>query len=781
MSANRNNAATVVRPTTPAGGERTRIGANVELRRRLPGPRRRPLLVRAYGALFRQEGSLGPVVRRRAVQMLLRTLPTMVGAGTVVLLHLGALAPPVGQTHALVAGILLVTLAILGVRRTAHAARGESAGTREQLELGSLFLIVAYLAAQASGDPGGSTDGPLYPVVYLVMACLVAFLSRGVGLALVGLAIAVETLLALPHIEREGALPTLVAHATFIALFALLYHAVLAAQVASGRRAQRAAVDRRLREIEERAREYRLVASGSSEGGDAEEMRQRWTAGSVMEVEAAVRGALEVAEVALKTHTCAFFVLTPDDKQLLLRECRSRSETVTRQALPAGEGALGVVVLRRAPVRLHGDFKAATYYEDGTRPRALLAVPFIDRRGDHLRGVLVADRLEDVAFTEADEQLLATVASELLRAVASERLMSDMKRTRDEKERFYQAIERLNRATKLTDVFQVAMEAAGGVIPVDFGALTLVGSDVASGARGTHQIVRALVPEGTRPVASALEGREFADNSGLVSAAVRLGSSLPGRELKPSEAVVFDEGTRLKGLSTIKVFPLKAGEAVLGTLVLGSKRRGAFDPDTTRMLEMMALQAAQSIQRARLFEQAERMAITDGLTGLLNHRTFQTRMDECLAAATRYGKRLSLIIADIDHFKAVNDTYGHPIGDLVLKGVAQVLQAEARTTDLVARYGGEEFSILMPETDADGAAVIAERIREKVQGRVFDTENGPLTVTLSLGIATYPDDGQVKAALIDLADASLYHAKRQGRNRSVAARACRAGKAQPAR
>ena len=101
------------------------------------------------------------------------------------------------------------------------------------------------------------------------------------------------------------------------------------------------------------------------------------------------------------------------------------------------------------------------------------------------------------------------------------------------------------------------------------------------------------------------------------------------------------------------------------------------------------MQAAESIYRARLFEQTERLATTDGLTGLTNHRTFQGRLDEHLAHAQRYGKKLSLILCDIDHFKSVNDTYGHPVGDLMLKAVARTLAKEARATDLVARYGGE--------------------------------------------------------------------------------------------
>jgi two-component system cell cycle response regulator len=232
-------------------------------------------------------------------------------------------------------------------------------------------------------------------------------------------------------------------------------------------------------------------------------------------------------------------------------------------------------------------------------------------------------------------------------------------------------------------------------------------------------------------------------------------------------ARVFDEGTRLKGLGAIRVFPLKSGEQTLGTLVVGSRRRDVFEREAARQLEVIAMQVADALLRARLFEQTEQLASTDGLTGVQNHRTFQARLDEQLAFAQRYGKQLSVVICDVDRFKSVNDAHGHPVGDLVLRGVAQIISAEARATDVVARYGGEEFAVVMPETDGAGALVIAERIRIRLEEATFPTERGPVRVTLSLGVATFPGDGKDKARLVEVADACLYHAKRSGRNRSA--------------
>ena len=127
------------------------------------------------------------------------------------------------------------------------------------------------------------------------------------------------------------------------------------------------------------------------------------------------------------------------------------------------------------------------------------------------------------------------------------------------------------------------------------------------------------------------------------------------------------------------------------------------------------------------------------------------------------------MLCDIDHFKTVNDTYGHPAGDLVLKGVAAILRDQARQTDAVARYGGEEFALILPETDSGAARALAERIRAAVEQATFMTELGPLKITLSLGVATLPDVARQKQDLVDQADQALYAAKRGGRNRWVAA------------
>jgi diguanylate cyclase (GGDEF)-like protein len=166
-------------------------------------------------------------------------------------------------------------------------------------------------------------------------------------------------------------------------------------------------------------------------------------------------------------------------------------------------------------------------------------------------------------------------------------------------------------------------------------------------------------------------------------------------------------------------------------------------------------------------EKLRSLAFTDGLTGLYNHRFFQDILDREFNRVERYSRNLSLILIDIDHFKNINDTYGHPQGDVVLKAVAKMFEETIRRPDIAARYGGEEFAIVLPETNMKGAVVLAERLRKLVEDLEFPTEDTLIKVTISLGVTTFdPSAGKkTREELIAAADRALYNSKGTGRNK----------------
>ena len=161
----------------------------------------------------------------------------------------------------------------------------------------------------------------------------------------------------------------------------------------------------------------------------------------------------------------------------------------------------------------------------------------------------------------------------------------------------------------------------------------------------------------------------------------------------------------------------------------------------------------------------EELSSRDGLTGLYNRREFEDRLREETQRARRYGKPLSVMLLDIDHFKEVNDRYGHQAGDETLIAVADLIRLSARPMDAVCRYGGEELAVILPETDASGAGIVAERIRASVAESLTVTPQGDeIQVTVSIGVAAFPRDGDTGPGLVKAADEALYAAKQEGRN-----------------
>jgi two-component system, cell cycle response regulator len=268
-----------------------------------------------------------------------------------------------------------------------------------------------------------------------------------------------------------------------------------------------------------------------------------------------------------------------------------------------------------------------------------------------------------------------------------------------------------------------------------------------------------------RELAGNLHDLVFEDGAGLVAMAVKNRHHMPaGDERVEPETVVFTLHTRLRHAQSLLVLPLVRGDKVLGAITLASARERRFPRPIREMLRVISHQVGVSLQNARMYRAMEERATTDGLTGLTNHRAFRERLAQIHALAERTGQKFALILTDIDHFKKVNDTHGHPVGDAVLKRVASVFSGRARKVDVVARYGGEEFVLVLPDTDGEGAELFANKLREEVAAQIMNSDQGPFQVTISMGVAEYPQDTRDPSELVERADQALYRCKRGGRN-----------------
>jgi diguanylate cyclase (GGDEF)-like protein len=707
------------------------------------------------------------------------------GHGLLGALGLGALLVSWGATWGgatseigVAQGAALAVWAYLLVTRVRRKLRETSdAGLGLDVEVGAL-LAVALEALLVRYD--GGLSGKLSPALYVLVALVAAFARPLAGLIVVIWILALEAGIQLVA-ARDGGhadVPGFATHAGFLATFALLNLTLLRAEVARIRVTARARVEAQLVRIREDARSYRLLGAG--EAVDREEVRSdRLQRASVEEIHQSVHYALDLLRRSLDLQTAVLLWLNDAGTHLRISELSTSSNEVQDAPFAAGDGVLGAVLAKRTAVSLQNlkpSFRVP-YYSGPCPVRALAAIPVLD--GETLRGILAIDRLQNTPFTADEEEIGAQAARFCLRAIQNERVFLQLERAKVEQGKLYRAAQALASALSEQDVVEAGVKAAREIASFELAAVTVFDE-----AARSHEVVAAsrCGGGGIDGKIDDLVGIRFSHNTGLVSMVVQNRCPLPYRgEYEASHQVVLSKRLPWPALPSLLVLPLVIHDRALGTLILGARRRHAFGDPVRPTLEVLASHLAVSLSNARMVQKLETMATTDGPTGLFNKRAMLDSAAQKIAAAVRFDRTLALLVVDIDHFKKVNDTYGHDVGDVVIRGLAEVLKRQKRTTDIVARFGGEEFVVLCEQTDEKGAMLLAERIREELGKTSFRTPLGTLNVTCSIGVAILPDAGRDWDALFKAADEALYVSKRSGRNRCTPWRPSAPARPTPAR
>jgi len=212
----------------------------------------------------------------------------------------------------------------------------------------------------------------------------------------------------------------------------------------------------------------------------------------------------------------------------------------------------------------------------------------------------------------------------------------------------------------------------------------------------------------------------------------------------------------------VAYIPMIVGDQIKGVITIEKlmNQKQTLDVENSELLKLFAFEAALALTNGYAYQRMENAAMTDGLTGLYNHRYFHERLDREVERSIHNSSPLSLLMADVNGFKRVNDAYGHRQGDATLKDLATILRSNVRNVDVPARYGGDEFVIILPETDAKRAAVVAERIKKSVASHQFHKDDESVQLTISVGVASLPPI-MTKEELIDAADRALYHDKQR--------------------
>lgn len=469
----------------------------------------------------------------------------------------------------------------------------------------------------------------------------------------------------------------------------------------------------------------------------------------------ALGAALDVCRLSLGAHSVLALALDASHRWLFVRDVSSAESAICPGPFAAAEGVLAAAVKSARLAELLGSAAArqVPYYKLPLPVGHVAAYPI--GSAEALEGLLALDRPNAVALNEVERQILAAAAGLARTTLETERRIERLERSKLEQGKLYRAVEQLNGARSETDVIQAGVASARELAAFHFAAVTLVR------AGGEHEICAVAGPG-----AAELSGKTFRDQTGLVGMVVQTRHALPYRGVCESgRQIVFTRALPAPEMRSLLVLPLLVHDEVLGTLVLGSEEPLAFGSTVRPTLEVLTRHVAVSLSHARMMKRLEDLATTDGLTGLLNKRALVDAARQKLRSALRFQKPLSVLVCDLDHFKSINDTHGHDVGDQVIRGFAEVLKRGKRDTDVVGRFGGEEFLVVCEQTDLVGAQQLGERIRSELSSTTFTTPSGSLRVTCSVGIAAYPQAGADWDELFRATDEALYASKRGGRDR----------------
>jgi diguanylate cyclase (GGDEF)-like protein len=462
----------------------------------------------------------------------------------------------------------------------------------------------------------------------------------------------------------------------------------------------------------------------------------------------------------------AFFVYGQTEKKLSLAFSQGLGDLHFQ--ISQDKSSLWKSILRGEPFAVSDD-AGKSLFPEGFQKLGLAGLPsklWVPLgKGDELTGlVAIGSRDKNQSFDVGDRYFLQQLSAHAAVCFNTCRLYGERQKEKDDLNKTIQNLSLLysigkamNYISDLKNLLQFILSQAVEVTAAEKGSLMLYELET--------DLLNVRVLAGMEDTAfqekvnnNEIECRSFKPGEGIAGRVYMTAKPIVVNNIKEDDVFIDSENSYVRSIVCI---PMIVYNEVIGVINVTNKRHGKeFTGEDIEMLKAVADQAAVAINKAQLWD----MAVTDSLTGLYVRRYFMVKLHEELHRAERYKNILSIVIADLDRFKNINDTYGHDAGDRVLKAIGKFLQQNIRDVDVVARYGGEEFVLMIPEAAKDAARSLSERLRKNLSEMKF--ENVP-PITISLGIATYPYDGTDAEDLIKKADAAMYAAKRAGRNQVV--------------
>jgi len=466
-----------------------------------------------------------------------------------------------------------------------------------------------------------------------------------------------------------------------------------------------------------------------------------------------------------KAHTSLGYVASASGKEFYLNVVYTRGGKVKADSTVLwGKGLLGDVATKRK-IFISGDLRAykaeLDYYQGHQDINSIIVLPVLKPGESRVEGLLVVDSDRVRAFTDQHKESMKRFGQIALALLVNSRLTMQVKTQAEWADTLYEVSRRLNGSLGSRQIYSILTETLPQFFIYDrFFVCTYNPQSALGIAWQTDKESTQTQPQ--------RHNFSLKNPKGIYAHVFRTGKDLLTKNFRnEKEWMRFDTPENPENRpAELLMSPLHDDKgAVLALIGIESDLTGVYSPTELQRMNILLANFSVALVKARIMEDFERQATLDGLTGIPNHRKLQETIDLELSRSNRYHDPLAFFLLDIDHFKKFNDTYGHPMGDIVLKRVAGALQSSIRGSDFCARYGGEEFAVVMIQATHEKAMVLGERIRTSIESLILEYEGIDLHVTVSLGCAIFNPKIMDKKTWIASADKALYMSKENGRNR----------------